>query len=237
MLVLRDHGRVRVASVGVEGLVSTDSEALAAGRCGNSWCIYVGDIGDNLRRRDAITITRFVEPRRLRGDEWVSADSVQLRYPDGAHNAEALLADDAGNLLIVTKAEGARGRGAARVYRTTGFADQVLRRGSKVRLPAPRFPLAAAVVGNVVTGGDSTQGRVVLRTYDALYEFTAPTSHAPLHRFPSWPVREITSPQEPQGEAVAYGSDGCGIFTVSEDSGVLTSIPCKAERLPASGDG
>jgi hypothetical protein len=68
---------------------------------------------------------------------------------------------------------------------------------------------------------------VVLRTYDAIYEFTAPRPTAPLDRFPRWPVTEVPSPAEAQGEAITYAADGCGLFTVSEGSGALTAIPCR----------
>src|SRR5262245_36071434 len=52
--------------------------------------LYVGDIGDNARRRKEITIYRIPEPHP---SDRVSAavNKIRLRYPNGAHDAEALL--------------------------------------------------------------------------------------------------------------------------------------------------
>ena len=222
----RSLGRITVA-----GLDGTDTEDLAVGPCAapaGRTCIYIADIGDNLSARDSVTVTRVVEPDLSEGvpPTPVAADEARLTYPRSPADAETLLVDGDGRLLIITKAAGRHGRGAARLYVAAEFGDQRLRSAGRVRLPQPALPLAAAVVGNVVTGGDAAAGRVALRTYDAIFEFTAPDLSAPLHSFPAWPVREIPAPAEPQGEAIAYGRDGCSLFTVSEDSPRLSLVAC-----------
>lgn len=216
----------------VAGLDGTDTEDLAVGRCdasGNRSCIYVADIGDNVAARDSVSITRVVEPDLSDGvpPSPVPGEDVRLTYPDAPADAEALLVDRAGRMLIVTKAAGRKGRGAARLYQADDFTDQQMHAVGRVRIPQPAFGLAAAVVGNVVTGGDAADGRVALRTYDAIFEFTAPDADAPLREFPGWPVREVSAPPEPQGEAVGYGPDGCSLFTVSEDSPSLSVVACR----------
>lgn len=220
----RAAGRLRV-----QALDGTDTESLAVGRCraGGPWCLYIGDIGDNLRQRSSITVTRVPEPALPRTRIAANGTTAVLRYPDGPADAEALLVDEDGSLAVVTKAAGRSGRGVARLYTTEGFGNQTLTPRGRVRLPPPALPLASAVLGNVVTGGDATRGRVALRTYDAVYEFTAPSDDEPLHTFPDWPVHQLPAPDEVQGEAVAYAADGCGLFTVGEDSGRLTSLPCE----------
>lgn len=220
-------GRV-IRRLSIEGLQGTDTESLAAGPCDGSTCLYIGDIGDNTAARDSITVTRVREPT-LQEDPAarLPAEQVTWRYPDGPADAEALLAAPDGTLAVVTKHAGRSGRGAGRVYLADSFASTTLQRGPRVRLPPPERPFASIVLGNVVTGGEAGPGRVVLRTYDAIYEFTAPRRQAPLRTFPSWPVAEVASRAEPQGEAITYGHDGCGLFTVSEGSGAVTSIPCR----------
>lgn len=215
----------------IQGLDSVDTEGLAVGPCaagGRRDCLYIGDIGDNLEARDTITILRVAEPDLSDGlpAAPVAAERATLRYPDRPHDAEALLVDRDATLVVVTKAPGRHNRGAARLY-TGSFAATTLRRGSRLRLPPPALPFAAAVVGNVVTAADATAGRVVVRTYDALYEFTASRPDEPLRRFPTWDLREVPAPSEGQGEAVAYAADGCGLFTVGEGSGRITAIPCR----------
>ena len=217
----------------IEGLEGTDTEDLAVGPCeaagSGRTCLYIADIGDNVGARSSVTVTRVTEPDLSEGvpDAPVSAERVALTYPHGPADAETLLVDPQGSLLVVTKAAGRRGRGAARLFVADTFADQQLAAAGRVRIPQPAMPFAAAVVGNVVTGGDAAPGRVVLRTYDAIFEFLAPRPDAPLSTFARWPVREVPAPAEPQGEAVAYGRDGCDLYTVSEDSPRLSIIPCR----------
>lgn len=76
-----------------------DTEALAPAGPGHVW---VGDIGDNGRDRDSISVTRVPYGR---GTQAVAGESWTLTYPDGgAHDAEALLAHPrTGRLYVVTK--------------------------------------------------------------------------------------------------------------------------------------
>ena len=63
--------------------------------------LYIADIGDNLGQRDFVRVYFFDDPRAsgLR----VNYRAWDFRYPDGPHDAEALLVDDAGRLFLVTK--------------------------------------------------------------------------------------------------------------------------------------
>ena len=228
MAISADDARV-VALLEIEGLSGTDTEALAAGPCGTGGgdCIYVGDIGDNTRSRATVSVHRFVEPARLGRTTTVPAERIDLRYPDGPHDAEALLVDARGRLGIVTKDAGDDRAGAAGLYTAPSFADATLTDRGRVDLPLPSLPLAASAVGNVVTGGDWGPGRVALRTYDAVFEFRAPSGRGGLRRFPQWPVQEVAVAAEQQGEAVTYGRDGCSLYTVSEGSGALSATLCR----------
>lgn len=215
----------------IEGLNGTDTESLAVAPCTGgaaASCVFIGDIGDNTGARESITITRVREPRVHRDPPSpLPAQQVVWRYPDGPADAEALLAASDGTFGVVTKDPGRARRGAARLYLADSFGDTTLDRGQRVRLPRSALPLASAVLGTVVTGGDARDGRVVLRTYDAVYEFIAPDADSSLAQFPFWPVAEIAAPAEGQGEAITYGADGCGLYTVGEGSGAVTSIPCR----------
>ncbi len=212
------------------GFDGRDTEALAVGPCGpgdpNS-CVYVGDIGDNGRRRDAIEIWRFVEPDLSAGIGEVGADAVTLRYPDEAQDAEALLVDSAGVPHVLTKApfdEETEVAGPSRLYRAEAWADGALLFLGELPLPPPAAALAAPVVGNVVTGADRHGDRVLVRTYDAVLEYVAPAPGAPLAELPSWPSAEIRGALLPQAEAVAYTADGCGFLTVSERVGDVWAV-------------
>ena len=105
-----------VARINLDGASAVDWEDIALGPCpwsGSSSCLYVADIGDNFRRRSSVAVIVFEEPVLNPADgkapqvEWSEAE---LRYPDGAANAEGLAVTDAGDLLIVTIDPRSRGR-------------------------------------------------------------------------------------------------------------------------------
>merc|ERR1711936_1252361 len=85
-----------VTRVSLVGATNEDWEAVEVGPCEvgrDTSCLYVGDIGDNLKHRNNVTIYRVKEPEviedYLETETW---DKVTLEYPGGeAHDAESLL--------------------------------------------------------------------------------------------------------------------------------------------------
>jgi len=96
----RDRGRIRVKHA-----VNRDWEALASGPCrtGNARCLYIGDIGDNERRRPHVVVYRLAEPDPARDSTALVLDSLRITYPDSARDAESMVVDAAGVLWIVSK--------------------------------------------------------------------------------------------------------------------------------------
>jgi len=67
--------------------------------------LYIADIGDNNEEREFVTVYYFDDPRA--SGLTVSYRAWDFTYPDGPHDAEALLVNEKGRLYIVTKgAEG-----------------------------------------------------------------------------------------------------------------------------------
>lgn len=113
-------GKVRITGANVE-----DWEAIAVGPCSGGSCLYVADIGDNDAARKRITLYRIPEPTP--SVTTAAVDAVfHLSYPDGAHDAEALLITPGGDIFIVTKGE----TGPVALYR----APRDLTAGSTARL-------------------------------------------------------------------------------------------------------
>ncbi len=134
--------------------------------------------------------------------------TLNLVYPDGARNAEALLVDPrTGVLLVVTKSYG----GTAEVYR----APAGLTAGSTTRLTR-----VATFAPGIVTGADVTpDGAVVaIRTYSGVRLYQRPAGSA-LERAFGGRSCTAQSAAEPQGEAIGFTADGRGYVTVSEGAG------------------
>lgn len=167
---------------------ATDIEALAPAGDGSVW---VGDIGDNAAARDTISVTRVPVGS---GDRTVDATTYQLRYPDGASDAEALLVHPrTGRLYVVTK--GVFG-GVVHV------APVDLQEGEVNPLRPVARTMSVVTDGAFLPDGD----HVVLRDY----------GRAVVYTFPSWEsVAELTLPQQRQGEGIA--ADGADRILISSE--------------------
>lgn len=198
--------------VDVTGAAAVDWEDVAVAPCGAGSCVFVADIGDNAKARTDLRIYRIPEPSLTATTAAAAAFPVQ--YPDGAHDAETLLADATGALYIVTKESfGASSLFALGVPGTPG-TPLVARAVGKITPPNLGFP--------PITGGDFFGGpcpRMVLRTYGAVLLFEGVAGDGP-EQLAKRTFRTLTAPLETQGEAIAFAADGRGLFTASEGNGV-----------------
>ena len=200
-------GRVTVAGARVG-----DWEDVSAGPCPQGSCLYIADIGDNNRSRQRITVYRVPEPRP--GDAMTApAEPLDAMYPDGPHDAEALIVSSADDLLIVTKA-------AARETALYRF-PKPLRPGTAARLEK----VTALPLVRVTGGAASPDGAwMALRTNSEVVFVPARQLLAGTldgaRRF------DLRALKEPQGEGVAVGADGV-VYLVGEGRpGTLATLRC-----------
>ncbi|MEW2378735.1 hypothetical protein AB0883_21905 [Micromonospora sp. NPDC047812] len=182
-----------------------DTEDLAVGADGTVW---VADIGDNDRSRQTIAVWKLPP----------GADRpvlYRMAYPDGPHDAEALLVTGDDRPVVVTKY-------SANLYAPSG----ALRAGTtaplvkvgQVRLPASATSNPFGALGRTAVTGAATAPdgrRIVLRTYADAYEFDV-TDGDVVTALTGGTPRIIALPDEPQGESVTYSRDGRSLLTVSE---------------------
>ena len=162
------------------------------------------------------------------GDITVAAERIELSYPDGARDAEAVVLATDGTPVVITKATFDRTTqetGPTELFAAPGYGSGTMAPLGTLDLPDPRTPLAAGFVGTVVTAADAQPDRVLVRTYDAVYSYARP-SGAPLSGLPQWPVTELPAPREGQAEALAADTDGCGYLTTAEGTGVIWQVSC-----------
>jgi hypothetical protein len=215
-----DTATCAVAETRNAALDPYDAEDLAIAPDGAFW---VADTGDNDRLRD--TVALLVLP----------PDGVprmhRLTYPDGPHDAEALLIGADGVPVIVTKEVG----GIAGVYRP---AEPLAEPGPTPLMRAgsagfPRSETRGGPIGALgaftVTGGATSAGRevVALRTYTDAWLYRVPPSGDLVAALQGTPV-QVPLPDEPQGEALAFLPDGTllsGSETRGLDRGRLRAVP------------
>jgi hypothetical protein len=218
---LDDHGHNR-GVWRVSGAAAYDWEDIAAGPGpipGTNY-LYIGDIGDNAGRRSQIIVYRVPEPtitaaevgmKRSNAHLTETAEIIRLRYPDGKHNAEALMVHPVtGKIYIVTKIE----FGNAGVYEAdpAQASADVTTLGRVGELSVP------TVFGGMITGGDiSPDGlRVALCDYVQGYEIVLPDAASAFNLIWKQPLKPIAIGQREQGEAIGYRLDGNALLATSE---------------------
>ncbi len=211
-------GRTRL-ELALEGARAVDWEDLAVGPCGTSTCVFVGDIGDNNRRRSDCAVLRFDESvldtvgdnPDVRAMQTIRPETMPVRYPDGARDAEALVVDPAtGRFVVISKEpEGA----TAGVYAQpeTAGTDGVwgLVRVGGMDVPAPGSTLVTAADWHPCAP------RLLVRTYDRVLEYAGPPGASLAMVIAATPT-VLPAARETQGEAVAWALDGHSFVTLSE---------------------
>ncbi|MGB6181957.1 MAG: hypothetical protein WBF79_12000 [Rhodococcus sp. (in: high G+C Gram-positive bacteria)] len=170
--------------------------------------LWLADIGDNDRRRDSVALVRMDPARGGAGE------LHRLTYPDGAHDAEALLIGSDGRPVIVTK----DGLGTGGVYSIDTAVDNLPSPGpTPLRRVTDFAPTATTTPGGpplldgsrLVTGGAvSVDGTVAaVRTYTDLYLWPVNDGDV-AEAMASPPSTVIALPPQPQGESIAFTDDG-----------------------------
>ena len=93
------------------GAEHKDWEAMARAVFDGVSYLYIGDIGDNGKKRPTIFVHRVKEPKPGKDSGTLTKyKTYEFRYPDGAHNAEGMMIKPGSHrLYIVTKVKGAPG--------------------------------------------------------------------------------------------------------------------------------
>ena len=215
----------------VPGAANYDWEDIALATCPAlpRDCLYIADTGDNNQRRRNVTLYVVPEPAVLpqpaANDEparaTARARAVRVRYPDGAHDVEAMWVEPDGSIQLVTKGT----YGPMLRYLVPRAA---LNRDTATAEPLERLPLVPQrALGRLVTAAAiSPNGeQLVIRTYTELFFFRREKDRRLTNDGPScW-----LSTLQPQGEGVAFLDDSTLVLTsegVMGQAGPIHRVRC-----------
>jgi hypothetical protein len=183
---------------------------VTAASCDGAACLYIGDIGDNDRRRKTVAIYRVKQPpMNAAAGTGSDADVFTATYPDAAHDAEGMFAVRDGRLFVVTKEPG-----EAHIYQAPPFVPGG--QGQLARVAS--IDLGGKRDRERITDADASPDGtwVALRSNDTLFLYR--TSELLGGAKPT-PMRVDLRPLgEPQGEGVTFGDNGT-LYLVGEGGG------------------
>ena len=198
----------------LEGVKNRDWEDIATmkdPKTGKSY-IYVGEIGDNGARHPSVFVYKVEEPHINDKDSLYTATSIdkyEIKYEDGARDAEALFIDPATkDIYIISKREEHVG-----VYRVANPSTAEVNTAKKISTLSLTWVTAADI---------SPNGKhLLVKTYTGIWRYKlsrASNGELILNKTP----KAMPYKLEPQGEAVCYDTKGKAYYTLSEagESGV-----------------
>jgi hypothetical protein len=149
------------------------------------------------------TIYRFIEPLAS-VDTIHSFETIKYQYPDGSHDAEAILVDPVTkDIYIITKWDS-----NAKIYKVP-YPQSLTT--TNVAIFVSTLPF-----GGVVSAAISADKKEILvRTYSTFYYFLSGTPETLDVVFKKEP-KIVGQSTEPQGEAISFLNDGSGFVTLSE---------------------
>ncbi len=204
-ITLLSNTGVYKKAIFIKGAKNRDWEdmMLGTGPQENVNYIYLADIGDNSEANSNYFIYRFPEPS-IATDSVFTWDKITFKYPDGSHDAEAIMMDNISkDIYIITKRDA-----KSKIYKlpypqnitgiiTASFIAEITFTGAT----------------SAATSGDGSE--IVIKTYTGIYYWkrqSGETIEAALAK----PFVSLAYVVEPQGEAICFKNDNSGFFTLSE---------------------
>ncbi len=169
--------------------------------------LFIADIGDNNSNYNNYTIYRFPEPT-LSNDTIKSIQQINFTYPDGPHDAEAMIIDPLQkDIIIITKRDT-----LSAFYRLPfPYTNTTLQKLGSL----PYNGVTAAAISH-----DGTE--ILIKTYDKVRYYNRPPGKSITDALAS-SFTQLPYVIEPQGESISFKKDGKGYFTLSE-TGFATTV-------------
>lgn len=208
----------------VRGISNVDWEDIAVATCGDSTCVYIGDIGDNRHERSHRSVYRIAEPL-INDTAATDVTAYPFILPGRSDDAEALFVHKH-RLYLITKGR----RGSITLYR---FPDPLTSAKPMALEPITALSGGLVQLPDMVTGAGTTPDDefIAVRTYSALQIYQLENDQlTPVLERPF----DLQAQQEFQGEGVDIRDDGVAWLVsekgLSEAPPPITRVQCRLRR-------
>jgi len=159
------------------------------------------------------------------------AETFRFRYPDGPHDAEALLIHPAsGDLYIVTKARGNDTETLVFKAKAPQRSGTLTTLTEVTQLHIPGESPLMLLIGRVTGGDIAPDGRrLILCDYQRGWEYTLSAGATDFDKIWSTEPQPVDLGARKQGEGVCYRLDGQAVLSTSEGTPMLVF---ETRRLP-----
>ncbi len=191
--------------IALKGIGNRDWEDMAIGNGplpGENY-IYLADTGDNTDGDTDYAIYRFIEPSH-EVDTIFTSDKITFQYPDGPHDAEAIIIDhQSKDIYILTKMDS-----LSKIY-LLPFPQSTVIKNTAIYKGKMTF-------SGVTSAAMSADGsEILVKNYTNVYYWKRKTGEPVLSALQRMPV-SLGYVLEPQGEAICFKNDNSGFYTLSE---------------------
>ena len=212
-IALLSHNGALLKKIIIKSAVNRDWEDLATGigPVTGTHYIYLADIGDNALAASEYNIYRFPEPTSVT-DTVFNWEKITFQYPDGPHDAEAILVDNVTkDIFIITKQDE-----PSRVYKIP-FPQNTTSTNTVILTGTLTFSGATGAA----MSNDGTE--ILVRTYTSVYYWKRTASQSIEEALATNPAT-LETQFEPQGEAICFKNDNSGFFTLSERPSIIAGV-------------
>lgn len=222
LVAIRPDGKV-VRTFRLAGVTARDWEDIAVGPGPSAdppaTYVYLGDIGDNLADQPTFHAVRVREPvvdaaaADAKRTELEGAVSLTGRYPDGPHDAEALLSDPrTGDLIVVTKSD----KGRSGVYLWAAPQSEKTATTLAAVGTVDVNALDGAIDRRITAGDISPDGSMILlRTYTNAWLWRRGADDTVAEAL-ARPPCAVPLELEKQGEAIGWDATGAAYYSTTE---------------------
>src|SRR6476660_1451271 len=169
VLHLLKHDGSHGKSIFLKGATNRDWEdlALSSGPDESKKYLYIAETGDNNLAHSQYAIYRVIEPKST-VDTVSNIDKISFKYPDGSHDAEAILVDaNTKNIYILTKRDK-----LSKLYKL----EYPHYTTSEVNIAT--FVMDLPYKGVVSAAMSPAQDEIVIKTYSKIYYYTRNTGES-----------------------------------------------------------
>ncbi|MFW6158753.1 MAG: hypothetical protein ACOC8E_05285 [Planctomycetota bacterium] len=208
-----------LATYRIKGAAHTDWEDIASFELDGKAYLLIGDIGDNLRRREWYYVYIVEEPeidtskRGVRG-ELKPSKIVQFQFAGGSEDGEGVAVDTTEKVIYVAVRKG-------RSCPIFAFKLPAEKKATARAALVARLPIHRANAIDIAPDGS----RAVVHRYGRVYEYARSADEHWPDAFKRKP-RVFKTPDKPKGESAAYGTDGKTLYLTSEGR------PCPVWEVP-----